>query len=71
AGQLAGPAALCRRRGLVLTGLDVALRDLDDRAGTARGVAAAVDAARAEGVLDDDVPVHVELPQSEATYAWL
>ncbi|MDN4159825.1 hypothetical protein [Nocardioides abyssi] len=71
AGQLAGPAALCRRRGLVLTGLDVALRDLDDLAGNARRVVAAVDAARAEGVLDDDVPVHVELPQSEATYAWL
>ncbi|MBC9733036.1 hypothetical protein [Nocardioides marmotae] len=71
AGQLAGPAALCARRGLPLAGLDVALRDLDDLAGNARRVVAAVDAARAEGVLDDDVAVHVELPQSEATYAWL
>ncbi|MDN4171678.1 hypothetical protein QWY28_01865 [Nocardioides sp. SOB77] len=71
AGQLAGPAALCARRDLPLAGLDVALRDLDDLAGNARRVVAAVDAARAEGVLPEEVPVHVELPQSEATYAWL
>ncbi|GGO72672.1 hypothetical protein H7344_14000 [Nocardioides deserti] len=71
AGQLAGPAALCAKRGLSLAGLDVALRDLDDLAGNARRVVAAVDAARAEGVLGEEAPVHVELPQSEATYAWL
>lgn len=71
AGQLAGPAALCGKRGLALAGLDVALRDLDDPAGNARRVVAAVDAARAEGVLAEDVPVHVELPQSETSYAWL
>jgi len=34
-------------------------------------VVAAVDAARSAGDLDEDVPVHVELPQAEATYAWL
>jgi len=71
AGQVAGPAALCGKRGLALAGLDVALRDLDDLPGNARRVVAAVDAARAEGVLDEDVPVHVELPASETSYAWL
>jgi hypothetical protein len=71
AGQVAGPAALCRRLGLRLAGLEIALRDLDDPAGNARRVVAAVDAARAEGTLDEDVPVHVELPVAEPSYAWL
>lgn len=71
AGQLAGPAALCQRLGLRLAGLEIALRDLDDPAGNARRVVAAVDAARAEGALDEDVPVYVELPAAEPSYAWL
>jgi hypothetical protein len=71
AGQLAGPAAYCRRSGLELAGLEVALRDLDDLVGNARRVVAAVDAARAEGALDEDVPVHVELPAQEPSYGWL
>ncbi|WP_435746707.1 hypothetical protein [Nocardioides sp. SYSU DS0663] len=71
AGQLAGPAALCAKRGLTLAGLEVALRDLDDLAGNARRVVAAVDAARAEGVLAEEVPVLVELPPEQPTYSWL
>lgn len=71
AGQLLGPARLCGQRDLPLAGLEVALRDLDDLAGNARRVVAAVDAARAEGALDEDVPVWVELPPAEPTYAWL
>jgi hypothetical protein len=71
AGQVAGPAALCERLGLRLAGLEIALRDLDDLAGNARRVIAAVDAARAEGSLDEDVPVHVELPQTEPGHSWL
>lgn len=71
AGQLAGPAALCARLGLELAGLEIALRDLDDLAGNARRVVAAVDAARAEGALADDVPVHVELPAGDPTHQWL
>ena len=55
AGQLAGPAGLCRRLGLELAGLEIALRDLDDLTGNARRVVAAVDAARSEGALDEDV----------------
>jgi hypothetical protein len=61
AGQLAGPAALCTRRGVRLARLEVALRDLDDLPGNARRVVAAVDAVRAEGVLSQE-PVSVELP---------
>ena len=45
--------------------VEIALRDLDDPAGNARRVVAAVDAARAEGVLDDATTVHVELPATE------
>jgi len=71
AGQLAGPAGLCRKLGLELAGLEIALRDLDDLPGNARRVVAAVDAARAEGVLADGVPVYVELSQAEQTAAWL
>ncbi|MBB6627322.1 hypothetical protein H5V45_08315 [Nocardioides sp. KIGAM211] len=62
AGQVAGPAALAGRLGLQLAGLEIALRDLDDLPGNARRVVAAVDAARAEGTLDEDLPVYVELP---------
>ncbi|WP_182525660.1 hypothetical protein [Nocardioides dongkuii] len=71
AGQVAGPAAYAARAGLRLAGLETALRDLDDLAGNARRVVAAVDAARAEGALDEDVPVFVELPQDDPSYAWL
>ncbi|WP_244931394.1 hypothetical protein [Nocardioides sp. W7] len=72
AGQVAGPAAYCARTGLRLAGLEVALRDLDDLAGNARRVVTAVDAARADGSLDEDVPVYVELPDTGApSYGWL
>lgn len=71
AGQVAGPAGLCRRLGLTLTGLEIALRDLDDLAGNARRVAAAVDAARSEGTLDEETPVYVELPHVGSTAGWL
>ncbi len=71
AGQIAGPAALATRRGLRVAGIEVALRDLDDLVGNVRRVLAAVDAARAEGVLDDDVPICVELPADEPSYSWL
>jgi len=71
AGQITGPAGLCQRLGLELAGLEIALRDLDDLAGNARRVVAAVDAARADGTLGDDVPVYVELPAAEPTHQWL
>ncbi len=71
AGQVAGPAGLCRKLGLELAGLEIALRDLDDLPGNARRVVAAVDAARADEALGEDVPVYVELPQTEPSAGWL
>lgn len=71
AGAIAGPLGLAARRGRTVHGLEVALRDLDDLAGNARRVVAAVEAARAEGVLADDVPVHVELPHVASSASWL
>jgi hypothetical protein len=71
AGQLAGPVGLSRKRGLHLAGLEIALRDLDDLAGNARRVVAARDAAQAEGTLDDEVAVYVELPHVGSTGSWL
>ncbi len=63
AAQVAGPAARCARApGLALARVELALRDPSDPAGNARRVVAAVDAARAEGVLGDDTPVHVAVP---------
>src|ERR671914_597590 len=47
AGQVAGPADLCRKRGLPLAALTVTLRDLDDLVGNMRRVIAAGAAARA------------------------
>ncbi len=71
AGAVAGTATVCGRSAAVLAGLEVALADPGDLAGNARRVAAAVTAARAAGVLDDDVPVYVELPPAAATGSWL
>jgi len=71
AGQLAGPLALASRLGLSVVGVEIALRDLDDPAGNARRVVAAVDAARADGVLDEQTPVHVELPPADPSASWL
>ena len=71
AGAVAGVASLARKLHLAVEGLEVALRDPDDLAGNARRVVAAVDAARADGQLDDHVPVHVELPAAPPGAAWL
>ncbi len=71
AGQIAGPAGLCRKLGLRLVGLEIALRDLDDLGGNAQRVITAVHAARDAGTLDPDVSVSVELPPTEPTHQWL
>jgi hypothetical protein len=71
AGQVGGPAGLCRKLGLQLAGLEIALRDPDDLPGNARRVVAAVDAARSDETLGEDVPVYVELPQVDPSVAWL
>ena len=64
AGQLAGPVALCARLGLQLAGVEIALRDLDDLAGNAKRVVAAL------REVESDVPVHVELPHVGNTSTW-
>jgi hypothetical protein len=70
AGAVAGIAALAGRRGHRLTGIEVAVRDLDDVAGNVRRIMAAVDAARAEG-LSEETAIYVELPRAETTASWL
>ncbi len=71
AGAVAGALRLVGRCGHGTAGLEIALRDLDDLPGNARRVVAAVDAARAEGLLDQDTPVFVELPHVGSTASWL
>ncbi|MEO6266697.1 MAG: hypothetical protein ABIO66_08850, partial [Nocardioidaceae bacterium] len=71
AGAVAGPLGLARRLGLSVAGVEIALRDLDDLAGNARRVVTAVEAARPDGALDEDITVHVELPRAEVSAAWL
>ena len=71
AGAVAGAVRLATKAGHRLAGLEIALRDPDDLAGNARRVVAAVDAVRASGDLDEDVPVHVELPQEDPSHSWL
>lgn len=71
AGAIEGVARLAQRRGMRLAGVETALRDLDDLPGNARRVVAAVDHARREGHLDEDVAVYVELPHVGSTSSWL
>ena len=71
AGGVAGALRLAVRHDHHVAGLEVALRDLDDLPGNARRVVAAVEAARAEGVLADDTAVYVELPQADPGTGWL
>jgi hypothetical protein len=70
AGAVAGALRLAARAGNPVAGLEIALSDLDDLAGNARRVVAAVDAARTEGALDDETPIFVELPAGDVTYGW-
>ncbi len=71
AGQVAGALGLVATLGLRVTGLEIALRDLDDLAGNARRVVAAVDAARSGGSLEEGITVAVELPQGSPSPGWL
>ncbi|MDF1606059.1 hypothetical protein [Nocardioides sp. YIM 152315] len=71
AGQIAGAAGLARKLHIAVEGLEIALRDPADPVGAARRVVAAVDAARGEGLLDDHVPVFVEIPASCPEPTWL
>ncbi len=71
AGAIAGLASLSRKLHIAVEGVEIALRDLDDLPGNARRVVVAVEAARADGQLDEHVPVYVELPHVASTGSWL
>lgn len=71
AGAIPGALRLAAKSATSLAGLEIALRDPDDLAGNARRVGAAIDAARGEGLLDDETPVHVELAPGVSPAAWL
>ena len=64
AGAVEGVGTLAARKGLLLAGLEVAVRDADDPVGNVRRIDAAARAAEL------DVPVFIELP-GPATAAWL
>lgn len=70
AGQVAGPAGLAARSGVTLDGLSLVLRDVDNLSANVRRVVAAVDSARGDGVLDEDVPVYVEIPVDSPGAGW-
>lgn len=70
AGQVAGPAGFAARTGLQLAALELVLRDVDDLGSNVRRVVAAIDAARSEGKLDEEVAVHVEIPVTSPAAAW-
>ncbi|RYU13149.1 hypothetical protein ETU37_08440 [Nocardioides iriomotensis] len=70
AGQVAGPLGLAAKLGLDVVALEIALRDLDDLAGNARRVVAAVDEAKSGLDDPDGLAVFVELP-GPATHGWL
>lgn len=70
AGAVPGALTLAARAGNPVAGLEIALRDPDDLAGNARRVVVAVDAARNDGLLDDQTPVYVELPTGDVTFGW-
>jgi hypothetical protein len=70
AGAVAGVAGLATRKGHRVVGLEAAVRDPDDMAGSVRRITTAVDAARASGDLAD-ARVYVELPQTDPTPDWL
>lgn len=70
AGQVGGPSAWCVRNDIELVALDTTLRDLDDPAGNARRVVAAVRAALGSGDLLEDTLVHVRVAH-DPTASWL
>ncbi|KRF16832.1 hypothetical protein ASG90_10580 [Nocardioides sp. Soil797] len=72
AGGIAPAASTVDRLdGLRLTGIEVALRDPADLLSNARRVIAGLDQARDLGLVDDDVTVHVELPNERPSAGWL
>lgn len=71
AGAVEGVVVQSARKGLTLAGLEIALRGTDDLEANARRVEYAVRAVQDQGLLDEDVPVYLELPQGDPTHGWL
>lgn len=72
AGGIAPAASTVDRLdGVRLAGIEVALRDPADLLSNAHRVIAGLDQARDLGLVDDDVAVHVELPQERPGPGWL
>ena len=69
-GRSPGRSASPPASGLHVAGLEIALRDPDDLAGNARRVVAAVDHARGEGVLADDVPSTSSCRRPTRSHGW-
>lgn len=65
AGSLESTVAWTEKAGLELAGLEIAVREsaTGELTHNARRIAAAVDALVADDVLDDEVPVYVEMPR--------
>jgi len=70
AGSIEGVAKLVNRAGADLRGIEIALRDVDDPVGNARRIALAVQTARDEELLAEDLPIYVELPHVSNTSRW-
>lgn len=68
AGAVVPALTLARRKGHRVSGIETALRDVDDLVGNTRRVAAALDAAAGEGLLDDELLVHVEIPATDEAH---
>lgn len=71
AGQIAGVAELAHRLQFAIASIEIALRDPADPVGAARRVIAAVDDVRSTGLLDDQIPVFVEVPAACPEPLWL
>ena len=71
AGAVVPTLTRAARADLAPAGLVVTLRDLDDLAGNARRVVAALDEADREGVLPDSMSVWVGLPEGPPSATWL
>lgn len=75
AGAIAGACRLAGKFAAErLQSLEISLRDLDDLPGNARRVTVAIDQAYDEGVLSEDVPVYIDVPQPdqhEPGHGWL
>ncbi len=69
AGGIVPALSLAQRKGHVVAGIETAVRDVDDPAGNVRRIGAALDAAEGEGLLEDDVLVHVEIPADDEPHA--